>query len=241
MRGITPFGGEKIGIAYDDGDKEKDPNRTLPLQRTSLKSLPSSNLAIRWFSGYGLQAKLPDHSSLTRIRKRWGADLFRRIFQRSVQACVAAGIAKGEVVHIDASLIRADVSWESLTAERSQQTGEISKHDAKGRRTTTAQSLHPLLGGGWIIDTPGMRSLHLSDAVSGLDELFAEITDLAPQCRFRDCTHDHEPGCAVQAAVRAGTLPDERVARWRVLNAENISNTPQQLGPRRNKIAQRKR
>jgi len=72
------------------------------------------NLAIRWFIGYGLHEVLPDHSSLTRIRQRWGAERFRRIFERTVQACVAAKIAKGEVVHVDASLIRADVSWESL-------------------------------------------------------------------------------------------------------------------------------
>ena len=72
------------------------------------------NLAIRWFAGFGLHEKLPDHSSLTRIRQRWGAGRFRRIFERTVKACVAAGIAKGEVVHADASLIRADVAWESL-------------------------------------------------------------------------------------------------------------------------------
>lgn len=74
------------------------------------------NLAIRWFAGYGLHEALPDHSSLTRIRQRWGAERFRRIFQRAVQACIAAKIAKGDVVHADASLIRADVSWESLAA-----------------------------------------------------------------------------------------------------------------------------
>jgi len=72
------------------------------------------NLAIRWFAGFGMNDRLPDHSSLTRIRQRWGAERFRRIFQRTVAACIAAGIAKGEVVHVDASLIRADVSWESL-------------------------------------------------------------------------------------------------------------------------------
>jgi len=72
------------------------------------------NIAIRWFAGFGMNDRLPDHSSLTRIRQRWGAERFRRIFERTVQACVAAGIAKGEVVHVDASLIRADVSWESL-------------------------------------------------------------------------------------------------------------------------------
>ena len=72
------------------------------------------NLAIRWFCGYGLHEALPDHSSLTRIRQRWGAERFRRIFERTVRACLEAKIAKGEIVHIDASLIRADVSWESL-------------------------------------------------------------------------------------------------------------------------------
>ena len=72
------------------------------------------NLAIRWFAGYGLHDALPDHSSLTRIRQRWGAERFRRIFTRTVQACVAARIANGEVVHIDSSLIRADVSWDAI-------------------------------------------------------------------------------------------------------------------------------
>ena len=72
------------------------------------------NIAIRWFAGFGLADVLPDHSSLTRIRQRWGADRFRAMFVRTVQACVAAGIARGEVVHIDATLIRAEVSWESL-------------------------------------------------------------------------------------------------------------------------------
>jgi transposase len=74
------------------------------------------NLAIRWFCGYGLHEALPDHSSLTRIRQRWGAERFRRVFERTVRACIEAKIAKGEIVHIDASLIRANVSWESLAA-----------------------------------------------------------------------------------------------------------------------------
>lgn len=72
------------------------------------------NIAIRWFIGCGLHDRLPDHSSLTRIRQRWGEDRFRTIFQRTVSACLEAGIAKGEVVHVDATLIRADVSWKSM-------------------------------------------------------------------------------------------------------------------------------
>ena len=72
------------------------------------------NIAIRWFIGYALHERLPDHSSLTRIRQRWGEERFREIFRRTVTACLDAKIATAEIVHIDASLIRADVSWESL-------------------------------------------------------------------------------------------------------------------------------
>ena len=72
------------------------------------------HLGIRWFAGYKLHESLPHHSSLTRIRQRWGPDRFRRIFEKTVKACVKAGLVDGETVHIDATLIRADVSWESL-------------------------------------------------------------------------------------------------------------------------------
>ena len=78
------------------------------------------NLAIRWFAGYRLHEKLPDHSSLTRLRQRWGPVLFQRIFQRTVRQCLDAGLVNGQTVHIDATLIRADVSWESLTTEHAE-------------------------------------------------------------------------------------------------------------------------
>lgn len=125
--------------------------------------------------------------------------------------------------------------------EAPQETGEIREHDAKGRHTTTARSIHAIAGGGWIIDTPGIRTLHVSDVAEGIGTLFAEITELAPLCRFRDCTHAHEPGCAVQAAVKAGTLPAERLDRWRKLQQENSSNTPVMTGPRGNRTPARKR
>ncbi len=75
------------------------------------------NLAIRWFAGFGLNETLPDHSSLTRIRQRWGGKLFRRIFEKSVEACIAAKLVGGDMLHVDATLIRADVSWSSLAVE----------------------------------------------------------------------------------------------------------------------------
>ena len=79
------------------------------------------NLAIRWFAGYRLHEKLPDHSSLTRIRQRWGEERFRRIFQKTVEQCIRAGLVDGETVHVDATLIRADVSWESLVERHAEQ------------------------------------------------------------------------------------------------------------------------
>ncbi len=112
-----------------------------------------------------------------------------------------------------------------LDADSAQATGSIREDDAKGRHTTTSRSLHPIRGGGWVIDTPGMRTLHVSDAAAGIEILFAEITELAPHCRFRDCTHAHEPGCAVRTAVAEGRLDPARLDRWRKLHDENRANS----------------
>lgn len=95
------------------------------------------NLAIRWFAGYRLDEKLPDRSSLTRIRQRWGKELFRKVFERTVSQCMEAGLINVDTVHIDATLIRADVSWESLTTRYVEQVleenhGEESASDEDG-------------------------------------------------------------------------------------------------------------
>jgi ribosome biogenesis GTPase len=126
-------------------------------------------------------------------------------------------------------------------SDTQQKTGTIREHDAQGRHTTTARSLHAIPGGGWVIDTPGIRTLFVSDVTDGIDTLFADITELAPLCRFRDCTHAHEPGCAVQAAVKSGTLAGERVERWRNLVSENRDRTPVLSGPRGNKVVRKKK
>lgn len=126
-------------------------------------------------------------------------------------------------------------------SDAEQKTGTIREYDAQGRHTTTARSMHPIAGGGWVIDTPGIRTLFVSDVTDGIDTLFADITELAPHCRFRDCTHAHEPGCAVQAAVKNGTLDADRLERWRALISENRERTPVMAGPRGNKTLRRKK
>src|SRR6516162_6309384 len=99
------------------------------------------NIAIRWFIGYSLHEKLPHHSSLTRIRQRWGEDRFRKIFKRTVESCLKAKIATGEIVHIVSSLIRANVSWDSLVERHVEdvlsenQTEEETEGEKKGRQS----------------------------------------------------------------------------------------------------------
>jgi len=94
------------------------------------------------------------------------------------------------------------------------------RRDGKGRHTTTHRQLIPIDSGGMIIDTPGIRELQLWHGEEGLDQTFDDIALLALGCRFTDCDHESEPGCAVQAAIAAGTLPAERLASYRKLGRE---------------------
>ncbi|WP_018535677.1 MULTISPECIES: ribosome small subunit-dependent GTPase A [unclassified Streptomyces] len=93
--------------------------------------------------------------------------------------------------------------------------------DGKGRHTTTTRNLFVLPGGGVLIDTPGLRGVGLYDAEAGVGQVFAEIAELAERCRFHDCAHDAEPGCAVLAALDDGTLPQRRLDSYRKLLREN--------------------
>ncbi|MFF2133900.1 ribosome small subunit-dependent GTPase A [Streptomyces olivochromogenes] len=93
--------------------------------------------------------------------------------------------------------------------------------DGKGRHTTTTRNLLALPGGGVLIDTPGLRGVGLWDAETGVGQVFSEIEEIAADCRFHDCAHEAEPGCAVLAAVDSGVLPERRLASYRKLLREN--------------------
>lgn len=93
--------------------------------------------------------------------------------------------------------------------------------DGKGRHTTTTRNLLALPGGGVLIDTPGLRGVGLWDAEVGVGQVFSEIEELSARCRFHDCAHESEPGCAVRAAVDAGELPVRRLESYRKLMREN--------------------
>jgi len=107
-----------------------------------------------------------------------------------------------------------------LAGESVQRIQDIRADDHKGRHTTTGRTLFRLPSGALLIDTPGLREIQLWTSGEDVDAAFPEIDALAASCRFRDCSHGEEPGCAVRAAVESGTVPADRIAAWRKLRRE---------------------
>ncbi|MBL1217560.1 MAG: ribosome small subunit-dependent GTPase A [Planctomycetes bacterium] len=107
-----------------------------------------------------------------------------------------------------------------LAGYERQHTAAVREHDSHGRHTTTQRELIPLAGGAVLIDTPGMREFQLSGGEDGVDAVFDDIDALARECRFNDCQHESEPGCAVLAAVENGSLPEERLTSYHKLQWE---------------------
>lgn len=118
----------------------------------------------------------------------------------------ASGTGKSSLVN---TLVGADVLL----------TSDI-RGDGKGRHTSTTRELVPLPWGGLLLDTPGLRGVQLWDAADGVEQAFSDVESLAAGCRFVDCAHDSEPGCAISAAVADGTLPARRLASWEKLRRE---------------------
>jgi ribosome biogenesis GTPase len=110
------------------------------------------------------------------------------------------------------------VNW--LLGEERMETGSVRAGDRRGRHTTNVRQLLVVPTGGCLIDTPGLRSLSLAADHGGVAAAFPDIEDLAPGCRFADCQHEHEPGCAVLAAVEGGALDPRRLANYRKLERE---------------------
>ena len=108
----------------------------------------------------------------------------------------------------------------TLAGEEILATQPIREDDGEGRHTTTHRQLVLLPGGGLVLDSPGMRELQLWESSDGLSETFGDVEDIAAQCRFTDCAHQTEPGCAVQAALNDGTLASERWASYIKLQRE---------------------
>lgn len=137
-----------------------------------------------------------------------GVDELRPYFagNRTVAALGSSGVGKSTLIN--------SLSGHEVTA-----TGEV-RRDGRGRHTTTRRELIAVPGGGFFLDTPGMRELQLAEALGGIGEAFDDVVDLFARCRFSDCAHDREPGCAVKSALREGRLDPERWRSYQKLQRE---------------------
>ncbi|KQY30540.1 GTPase RsgA [Nocardia sp. Root136] len=118
-------------------------------------------------------------------------------------------------------------------------TNAVRAVDGKGRHTTVHRELRPLPGGGTLIDTPGLRGIGLYDAAEGIGKTFSDIESLAADCRFADCAHETEPGCAVQAGLADGTITERRLTSYRKLARENewmAARTDKRLAAERERV-----
>lgn len=144
-------------------------------------------------------------------RGGWGlSDLMERIGPRTVALIGESGAGKSTLVN---ALVNAEVAA----------TGGVREGDSKGRHTTTSRELHLLTNGGVLVDTPGIREVGVFADPDAVAETFADVEEIAEQCRFNDCAHDTEPGCAIRAALDDGTLDAARLANWRAIESEAAS------------------
>ena len=146
---------------------------------------------------------------VTSAKQHRGVDVLEAYGEqgRTLAFIGASGVGKSTLVN---SLLGSDV----------QATAPIRATDGKGRHTTTTRELFLLPGEGVLVDTPGLRSLGMWRSDEGIAAAFADVEELAGRCRFSDCTHDREPGCAVMEAVHAGLIDADRVRNHRDLQRE---------------------
>ena len=185
-------------------------------------------LALAWESGATPVVVLNKADLYEGDVERWYTDVMPGVPVAITSAVRGDGLAElreivrssGTTALLGSSGVGKSTLINALTGDSGQQVLPIRDSDDRGRHSTTARQLFCLSGGGILIDTPGMRELQLWDAEGGLDQTFADVESLATACRFRDCSHGSEPGCAVLAAVERGELEAGRLDSYHRLRRE---------------------
>jgi ribosome biogenesis GTPase len=174
--------------------------------------------------------RAPDDVAATLARASGAPVLTVNAKDPATVSALAAWLGPGDTaVLVGSSGAGKSTLTNTLLGQERQATQATRESDGRGRHTTTQRNLLRLTGGACLIDTPGMRELKLTGDEDVGEVVFADIEALAAGCRFRDCRHESEPGCAVQAAIAAGTLDPERLAHQRKLAAERSSALDQRL------------
>jgi len=140
-----------------------------------------------------------------------------------VDALAAYAANNATIALLGASGVGKSTLINALVGSRAQATAAVREGDGRGRHTTVATELVRLPAGGWLIDTPGVRAVSLWSSGHGIERAFADVFDLMDDCKFRDCKHEDEPGCAVQAAIADGRLDPLRLASMKRLVAEELA------------------
>jgi ribosome biogenesis GTPase / thiamine phosphate phosphatase len=141
--------------------------------------------------------------------------------QSTAADAFAPWLGRGQTVaFVGSSGVGKSTLVNAMLASEQQATSGIREHDAKGRHTTTSRQMFALPSGAWVIDTPGMRELKLGAVAAAVSEVFDDLEALARSCRFRDCQHRTDAGCALHAAVAAGALDERRLASYLKLQRE---------------------
>ncbi|MEV6771054.1 ribosome small subunit-dependent GTPase A [Nocardia sp. NPDC051030] len=184
-------------------------------------------LALAWESGANpvvvvTKADLAEDLSLDEVRAAApGATVLAISASTGLGMEVLTAVLDGTVALIGPSGAGKSTLANALLGSDVFATNAVREGDKRGRHTTVHRELRALPGGGTLIDTPGLRSVGLWDAAEGIGRTFSDIESLSAECRFGDCSHTGEPGCAVLAAIKSGVLPQRRLDSYRKLTREN--------------------
>ncbi len=160
------------------------------------------------------------HAQVADLAARWPVHAVSALHDTGLEA-LAPYLEPGRTLAlVGSSGVGKSTLANRLCGQARQDTGGVREHDARGKHTTTRRELFALPGGALLLDTPGMRALGLWDAEGGVAAVFDDVEALAARCRFGDCRHAGEPGCAVDRALASGELDQARLAEWEALRRE---------------------